>query len=258
MKLYIDYLKLHFKSILEYKLSFILSCIAQIFVFFGYYFIILSLFDKFSIVKGFTLYEVLLTFSVIQFGYSFNEAFARGVDQFDHLIIDGSFDRLLLRPQNILSQVIGYKIDYVKLSRVAQSIIIMIYSLYKLNIVWTPLKLLTLVFMNISSIIIFFSVFLLSASYCFITVQGLEFRNLLTDGGKHFAQYPIGIFNKYFVKIFTYIIPYALVNYYPLLYFIGKSDNIYYVFVPLLVVLYLIPSILLFNRGSKKYLSTGS
>ena len=168
MKLYIDYLKLHFKSILEYKLSFILSCIAQIFVFFGYYFIILSLFDKFSIVKGFTLYEVLLTFSVIQFGYSFNEAFARGVDQFDHLIIDGSFDRLLLRPQNILSQVIGYKIDYVKLSRVAQSIIIMIYSLYKLNIVWTPLKLLTLVFMNISSIIIFFSVFLLSASYSFI------------------------------------------------------------------------------------------
>ena len=73
-----------------------------------------------------------------------------------------------------------------------------------------------------------------------------------------YFYYPLGIFNKYFVKIFTYIIPYALVNYYPLLYFIGKSDNIYYVFVPLLVVLYLIPSILLFNRGSKKYLSTGS
>ena len=51
------------------------------------------------------MYEVLLTFSIIQFGFSMNELFARGIDSFDKLIIDGSFDRLLLRPQNILLQV---------------------------------------------------------------------------------------------------------------------------------------------------------
>ena len=104
MKLYLDYLKLHFKSILEYKLSFILSLISQIFVFFTYYFLIISLFDKFSNLQGYTLYEVLLTFSIIHFGFSINETFARGIDQFDNLIIDGNFDRILLRPKNILLQ----------------------------------------------------------------------------------------------------------------------------------------------------------
>ncbi|MBQ8193494.1 MAG: ABC-2 family transporter protein [Bacilli bacterium] len=258
MKLYIDYLKLNFKTVLQYRLSFILSLIAQIFVFFTYYFMIISLFQKFSNLQGYNIYEILLTFSIIHFGYSMNETFARGIDQFDNLIIDGSFDRLLLRPKNILLQVVGYQIDYTKFARVFQSIIIMIIALIKLDINWSILKVLTLTLMLISSIAIFFGIFLLAASYCFLTVQGLEVRNLFTDGGKHAAQYPIGIFNKYFVKVFTFIIPYALVNYYPLQYFVGKTDNIYFAFLPLIVFIYLIPCFLIFNKGSKNYLSTGS
>lgn len=258
MKIYTDYLKLHLKSILEYKLSFFLSLISQIFVFFTYYFLIIAMFQKFSNLQGYSLYEILLTFSIIHFGFSFNETFARGIDQFDTLIVDGSFDRLLLRPRNILLQVVGYQIDYTKLARLIQSIIIMIISLIKLNITWSLLKIITLILMLLSSIAIFFGIFLLAASYCFITVQGLEVRNVFTDGGKNVAQYPIGIFNKYFVKIFTYFIPYALVNYYPLMYFIGKVNKVYYGFLPLIVLLYLIPCFIIFNKGSKKYLSTGS
>ena len=258
MRLYIDYLKLHFKSILEYKLSFILSLISQIFVFFTYYFLIIAMFDKFSTLKGYNVYEVLLTFSIIHFGFSMNETFARGVDQFDNLIVDGSFDRVLLRPKNILLQVIGYQIDYTKIARIIQSLIVMAIALINLNIEWSALKVVCLILMLMSSVAIFFGIFLLAASYCFLTVQGLEVRNVFTDGGKHAAQYPIGIFNKIFVKIFTYIIPYALVNYYPLMYFVGKTDNIAYVFLPLIVFLYLIPCFIIFNKGSKNYLSTGS
>ena len=88
MSLYLKYFKIHFKSELQYKMSFILSFLSQFIVFFGYYFTILCLFDKFSNEKGFTLYEVLLTFSIIQFGYAFNETFFRGIDQFDNLIIE--------------------------------------------------------------------------------------------------------------------------------------------------------------------------
>lgn len=258
MKVYFDYLKLHLKSIAQYKLSFALSFLSQIIIFFTYYFLIIAMFQKFSNLQGYNIYEILLTFSIIHFGYSMNEIFARGIDQFDALIIDGSFDRLLLRPRSLLIQVIGYQIDYTKGARVIQSIIIMLIALVKLNIHWSFLKIINLILMLISSIAIFFGLFLLAASYCFLTIQGLEIRNVFTDGGKNIAQYPIGIFNKYFVKIFTYMIPYAFVNYYPLMYFVDKTDKVYYVFLPLLVLLYLIPCFLIFNKGSKKYLSTGS
>ena len=133
MNLYIKGLKLHLKSMLEYKSSFIISFLSQILVFFTYYFVIIALFTKFDNIKGFTLYEVLLCFSIIQFGFFFFLVFARGIDRFENLIIHGSFDRLLLRPKNIILQVLITDADYVKLSRLIQSLIVMIISLINLG-----------------------------------------------------------------------------------------------------------------------------
>lgn len=257
MKLYLSSLKMHIKSLIEYKKSFIMGFIAQIFVIFTYYFVILALFTKFDNIKGFTLYEVLLCFGVIQFGFSFNEVFARGVDSFDTLIMTGSFDQLLIRPRNVLLQVLCSKIDLVKLSRVLQALIVLVISLVNLNIDFTFMKIITLFLMLIGSIVIFFAIFLAMASYCFITVQGLEVTNILTYGGKHAAQYPIGIFPKSFAFVLTFIIPYAFVNYYPLLYLLGKSDNVLYAFSPLLIFIFLIPSLIAFKLGMKKYSSAG-
>ena len=258
MSLYFKFMKIHFKSELQYKLSFALSFISQFIVFFGYYFTIICLFDKFSNIKGFTLYDVLLTFGIIQFGFSFCETFFRGIDQFDDIIVNGTFDRLLLRPQNILLQVFVNEVSFVKASRLIQSIIILIIAIINLEVVWSIDKIFTLIFMLIASIFVFLSIFILAASYCFFTIKGLEVRNVFTDGGKHMAQYPIGIFKKGFVFVFTYIIPYGFVNYYPLLYLLDKQTNKLFIFSPLITILYLIPSIIIFYKGIKRYSSVGS
>lgn len=258
MNLYFKFMKIHFKSELQYKLSFALSFISQFIVFFGYYFTVICLFDKFSNIKGFTMYEVLLTFSIIQFGFSFCETFFRGIDTFDDLIVNGTFDRLLVRPQNVLLQVFVNEVSFVKASRLMQSIIILIIAVINLDIIWSLDKIITLIFMLISSIFVFLSIFILAASYCFFTVKGLEVRNVFTDGGKHMAQYPIGIFKKGFVFVFTYIIPYGFVNYYPLLYILGHKTNKLLMFSPLITILYLIPSVIIFYKGMKRYSSVGS
>lgn len=246
------------KKELEYKMSFILSFISQIGIFFSYYFMTVALFQKFDNIKGFNVYEVLLCFSIINFGFSFNEIFFRGVDKFEKLIIDGSLDRLLLRPRNVLFQVMCNEMDFIKVARILQSLIVFFIAISNLNINFNLINILLIIVMFISSIILFFGLFLLMASYCFITVHGLEVKNVLTDGGKNMAQYPIGIFKKGFIFIFSFIIPYASVNYYPLLYLLGKSNNILYLFSPLLVIIYLIPCIIAFNIGLKHYTSTGS
>ena len=258
MKLYWNSLKLHLKSTLEYKASFIISFLSQIIIFFSFYFFILSLFSKFDNIKGFTLYEVLLCFSVIHIGYACCETFARGIDRFDRLIINGDFDRILLRPKNIILQVLCSDMDFIKISRIIQALIVLVIALVNLNIEWNIFKVICLLLMIISAATIFFGIFLLAASYCFITVQGLEVRNVFTDGGKHMAQYPIGVFKKGFVWFFTFIIPYAFVNYYPLLYFVGKEDNLLYAFSPIVVFIYLIPCFIVFKKGIKRYASVGS
>ena len=258
MKLYFQYFLVHLKCELEYKLSFFLSFFSQFFVFFSYYFTILCLFEQFSNIKGFTLYEVLLTFSVIQFGFSFCETFFRGIDQFDDLLISGNFDRLLVRPRGILIQVFCEKIDFVKISRVLQSLVILAIAIIKGNILWNIEKIITLICMMFSSIIIFLSLFIFTAAYCFFTIKGLEIRNVLTYGCKHMAQYPIGIFKKGFLMFFTFVIPFGFVNYYPLLFILGRQTNNLFILSPLITIFYLLPSVMIFHKGVKRYSSVGS
>ena len=258
MGLYLKYFKMHFKSETQYKVSFILSFISQFVVFFGYYFTVLCLFDKFDNIKGFTLYHVMFTFSIIQFGHSFCETFFRGIDQFDELIVEGEFDRILLRPRNILLQVCGYKISFVKLSRFLQSIILLIISIIKINVSWDIYKIIALVLMLVGSVLIFLGIIILAASYCFVTLKGLEVRNVFTDGTKHMAQYPISIFNKGFRLFFIFVIPIGFINYYPLMYILNKMSNKLLVISPLISFIYIVPCIIIFYRGVKKYASTGS
>ncbi len=256
--MFFESIKMNIKSQLEYKSSFIINSISQFFIFFTFYFMIIALFQKFNNIRGFTVYEVLLCFSIIQFGFAFTETFFRGIDRFEDLIIDGRLDRYLVRPRGILFQTLCSEIDLVKIFRIIQALIIMVIALIKLDITWNILKVMVLIFMMIASILIFFGLFVLTASYCFITVQGLEVKNLLTDGGKNLAQYPISIYRKGVVFVFTFIIPYGFINYYPLLYFLGKTNNILYLFSPFMVLLFLIPCLLSFKIGLKHYNSVGS
>ena len=256
--LYFKYFKMHLKSALQYKTSFILSFLSQILVVFSYYFTIICLFTKFSNIKGFTLYEVLLAFGVIQFGSSISEIFARGFDEFDNLIIDGSFDKILLKPRGVYFQVFCEKIQVVKFARLLQGIAIIIIAICNLNIEWNIYKIITIIFMLISAVTIFTGLFILAAAYCFVTIKGLETRNILTDGCKHMSQYPIGIFKKGIVFFLTFIVPFGFVNYYPLLYVLGRVDNPLYIVSPLITLLYLIPVVLIFNKGMKRYASSGS
>ena len=256
--MYIESLKMNIKSQIEYKVSFIMDALSQFFIFFTYYFVIIALFDKFSNIRGFNVYEVLLCFSIVHFGYAFTETFFRGVDKFENLIIDGSLDRFLVRPRGILFQVLCSKISLIKAFRMLQAVIIMVIAIVNLDVTWNIGKVIVLILMLIASALIFFGIFVLTASYCFITVQGLEVKNVFTDGGKHLAQYPISIYRKGIAFVFTFIIPYAFINYYPLIFFLDRTNNILYMLSPLLVFLFLIPCLLSFKIGLKHYSSTGS
>jgi ABC-2 type transport system permease protein len=258
MKLLFKYLATHLKVSLEYKVSLLLSLIAQGLVMLAELFAINSLFHKFGLLDSYNIYELLFGFSIVWLGFSLSEMFFRGFDHFSDLIVHGKFDLLLIRPRNIYLQILGNDICYEKTSRVLVSLSLFIYSSTKIIETLTFTKLLTLILIVFGAVTIFASIFIIGAAFCFITIQGLEVVNIFTDGSRQLTQYPMGIYKKIVRIVFTFIIPLMLVNYYPVQYLTGKSDNIIYVFFPLLSILFFIISILIFNQGIKKYNSTGS
>ena len=101
-------------------------------------------------------------------------------------------------------------------------------------------------------------VFIMGATFCFFTIQGIEFINIFTDGTKQIGQYPMGIFYKAVRTVFTIVIPLTLVNYYPIEYLTERSNNFILGFLPVIAILYIVPAIIIFKIGLKKYKSSGS
>lgn len=258
MGLLIQYMKIHLKAQLQYRTAFVLITIGQFFVPFSVFYGFYLVFDQFGGIPGWTFFEVAMCFAVAHFAFSLSEGFIRGFDLFSQLIVSGDFDRLLLRPRNLALQVIGSKFDFSRMGRLVQSLLILLIALKGLPLTWTPTKILTLVGMILGSTVTFSGIFILVATLCFWTVNGLEVANLFTDGGRELNQFPLSVYEKKFRQFFTFVIPFGLTNYYPMLYLLDKGAPWYYALLPGSGILFLCVCLSVWYRGVKRYQSTGS
>lgn len=258
MKLVFKYVGMHLKSQLEYRSSFIMSLLAQILPMAFSASMVFVLLNKFNFLERFNLYEVMLIISIVQFGHSFSECFGRGFDKFPEIIKYGKLDLMLIKPRSIYMQVFGNRIEFTKASRVIGSLILFVVGINNLSFNKSVLNILFLVGLLIFSAIIYVAMYIFAACFCFKTIEGLEFTNILTDSSHEFGQYPMEIFRREVLFVFTFFIPVACVNYYPLRYILGKTDNPLYLISPLFSLVFLMLSILTFNRCLKNYTSAGS
>lgn len=260
MGIYFKYLWIHFKSQMEYRTSFWLLSVGQFFipftVFAGLYF----LFEQFGQIGGWQFFEVALCFGIIHMAFALSECFARGFDAFSSLVRNGEFDRLLVRPRTTFIQVLGSKFEFTRFGRLLQSAVVLVWALTNLNIELSVVKAVTLLLMMVSGILIFTGIYILAATLCFWTIEGLEVVNIFTDGGREMAQYPLNIYQKWVARFFTFVIPFGTVNYLPLLYILGKSSGteIFYMLIPAAGSLFILPCLLVWKVGVKHYRSTGS
>lgn len=258
IRLYGHYVSINIKSMMQYKTSFLLSVIGQFLVSFNVFLGVFFMFQRFHTVKGFVYSEVLLCFSIVLLEFSLGEMVARGFDMFSQMVKTGSFDSILVRPRNEILQVLGSKFELTRIGRMLQAVVMFIYAVLHCQVEWNLSKVLTVLFMLLGGTAVFSGLFLLHAALCFFTLEGLEFMNVFTDGAREFGKYPIGIYGEKLLLFATFLVPYALVQYYPLLYILGRTNNILYMLAPLIAILFLLPCYLLWRFGVRRYQSSGS
>jgi len=243
---------------MQYKSSFFFTTFGQFLVAFATFLSISFLFMRFDTVGGFTYEEVLICFAVMMIAFSMGEFFGRGFDQFPLIIGNGGFDRILMRPRNIVFQVLATKIEFSRLGRFIQSILVLAYALPRSGVDWTWDRVAVLILMIVCGALLFFGLFVVYASFSFFTLEGLEFMNVLTDGGREHGRLPFSVYGDGVLKFLTFIVPLALVQYYPLLYLLGREDRLFFAISPVISLLFLLPCYLFFRFGLRRYKSTGS
>jgi ABC-2 type transport system permease protein len=249
---------IHLKSMMQYKTSFLLVMFGQFLVSFNVFLGIYFMFQRFPKVRGFDYEEVLLCFAINIMAYSLAELVARGFDCFPSMLRNSEFDRVLVRPKGIILQVLASKMELTRIGRMIQAVIMFTYGVTHSDIQWSFAKILTVFFMLVGGVILFSALFVMYAAVSFFTLEGIEFMNIVTDGAREYGKYPLGIYGKDVLRFCTYLVPYALFQYYPLLYLLDRNTSPFLIVLPLLTVIFFFPALGLFHFGVRKYKSNGS
>lgn len=258
LRLYMRFFSMHLRSQMQYKASFLLAALGQFLVSFTALLGVWFMFTRFDAVEGFTFGQALLCFAVVLTAFSMAETLGRGFDSFPSMLGNGEFDRALVRPRGVVFQVLAAKMDFTRLGRLFQAVLVFCYAIPRSGVEWAPDKVLTLGLMVVCGSLIFFGLFLVYAAFSFFTIEGLEFMNVLTDGGREFGRYPFSVYGRNILRFLTFVVPLALFQYYPLLYLLGREHGVLFMLAPLIGLAFLLPCYAFFRLGLRRYKSTGS
>jgi len=249
---------MHIKSLMQYKTSFLLVVAGQFLVAFSSFLGISFMFSRFSAVEGFTYEQVLLCYSVVLITFAFAEMFGSGFNTFPRMLGNGEFDRVLVRPGSVIFHVLASKMDFARIGLMLQAVVVSCYAIPKSGVLWTWDKAVTLCLMIVCGSLISLGLLLAYSAFSFFTVEGLEFMNILTYGGREFGRYPFSVYGKGVLRFLTFAVPLALYQYYPLLYLLGREQSALYMLTPFTGLLFLLPCYAFFRFGLRRYKSTGS
>ena len=264
ISLFAFYSKITIKSWFQYKLN---ACIQSLTVFLresSNVVIIYFTLMKFSNINGCSRNELFFLYSLLYITYAILIIFCTGLRDFDNLIINGTFDRFLLRPQGLLFQVIASNTDwFAALGQGGLGVVLFIFSANKVGIVWNIKTVIYYCIAVISGTLIQVSLFMFFATLSFYIVKSQNLREVLYWNVRKFAGYPISIFKRVIQIFLMSIVPFAFVNYFPAQYFLRNRDmnnfpQILMYISPFIAVIMVVLCYFFWKISIKRYTSSGN
>jgi len=222
------------------------------------------LFARFGAVDGWRFGDVAMFFGLISISFAIADFLSRGFDVLGtEFIKTGNFDRILLRPRTATLQLMGHNFRFNRAGRLAQGLVVTVIGTQSLGFHWTVSAIALALWTIAGGVALFVGLMVIQGALAFWTTESLEVMNLLTYGGVQAAQFPLGLYEKWFRNFLIFVVPIGCVAYFPVLAILGKPDPLgtpswLLPFTPLAGFAFLALSFLAWRAGVAKYTSTGS
>jgi len=248
---------------MQYRVSFLLETTAQFLITFIDFLEIYFIFNRIPSLRGWSLEEVALLYGLTATAFAIEEFIGRGFDLFHRKIVRGDFDRVLIRPWGTFFQMLADEFPLRRFGRLGQAVLVLAFAVRSVGLRWTWAKAVYLPVALISGCVFYLAIIIAQATFCFWTVQAVEFANIFTYGGTEMSSYPFEIYAEWFRKFFTFVIPLAFVSYFPALYLLDRPDPLgfpaWFAFLtPPVCFAVLALAIVFWRYGVRHYQSTGS
>ena len=256
--IYIHFLKLNMKTMLEYKADFLIAFATSIPIQIVQLMFIWVIFENISNLQGWTFYEMALIYGIMICSTGVADTFFDAVYEMPKdYIRKGTFDNIVVQPVNSLFNIISRKFYTAGLSNFIIGTGIIVMSISNLDVNFGVIQWLLLVFFIICGGLIFGGLMTIATTSTFWVVESIDIIwDIYTM--HEFALYPIELYNGFIKGLITVVLPYAFASYYPATYFLGKSNGNIVWFSPLVVITIWFIAMKLWKIGMKKYGSTGS
>ena len=249
----------YLKKLMEYKVDFIVGAVGFLLsqaleiLFIG------IIFSQIPDLAGWTFNEILFIYGFSLIPKAIDHMFFDNLWMVGyHIVRKGEFDKYLTRPINSLFYVTVEKFQIDAFGELIIEIILITYSLIQIgaNIVWY--RVLVLLLLVPFAVLIYTAIKIITSAISFWTKQSGHITHMFYMSSD-FSKYPVTIYNNFIKVVITFIIPFAFTAYYPASYFLRGENGLFCVLGTILISsLLFVVSILVWNRGVKKYESAGS
>lgn len=217
------------------------------------------IFGRVPTLVGWSFYEILFLYGFSLLPMSLFNMMSINLYYFSETyIVEGRFDRVLLRPVNSLFQILFEQFRLEALSDTVLGVVILISCAHRLNLTLGPEAWVFLGATAVCGSVLYLAIFLMLTCVSFWMEDRVgvipPVYNMLT-----FGRYPLDIYNP-FVKFFlSWIVPFGFATFYPTASLL-KHDlyGAYAWLIPLVTAVFFGLSVLVWNRGVRNYSSTGS
>lgn len=216
------------------------------------------IFQQIPTLQGWTLNQLIFIYGFAQIPRGMDHLFTDNIWLVAwRMVINGEFDRYMLRPMNVFFQVIAEKLQPDALGEILIGSILVVISVQKGVVVVTPVCIVLFVISMFAGALIYTSIKLFFASFALWMKQSGTLLQVAYEMAE-FAKYPTEIYHKGIQFIITWIIPFAFVAYLPASFFLGKMDAGVIGIECVIALVFWCIAYGVFNYGLKFYESAGN
>ena len=244
---------------LAYRADFLISVITTIGATLFGIAVVWLIFGRIPRLVGWSFYEIVFLYGFSLLPMSIFNMLSINLYYFSELyIIEGKFDRVLLRPVNSLFQILFEQFRLEALGDTFLGVFLILTCAGKLGLRLGLADWLFICAATLCGCLIYLAIFLLLTCISF----WMEDRagvippvyNMLT-----FGRYPLDIYNPFIRFVLSWIVPFGFATFYPTAFLLKQEAyGVYAWLMPVVTAVFVSLSVLVWNRGVKNYSSTGS
>ena len=224
---------------------------------------VVLMFSHINSFGGFDLGEMAVLYGTASMTLGFADVSTGSIERIGQRIRTGELDVWLIRPVPALLQAAADNFALRRIGKPLQAVFVLVLGLRAVDLDWTVAKGLVLVLSVVTGSVIFGAIFVLGAAFQFVSIDAAEVTNSFTYGGQQLTQYPLSVFGREIVRAVTFVVPLAFVNYYPVLFVLGKPAPLGLpswigLLAPAVAVVMTALASLAWRGGLRRYRSTGS